>query len=63
MTRSVSSEKAVNVNLIEGVYLKLTEAQSLKGCTTANKRAIRKRAQKFVMRHGVLFLRRRKAEE
>ena len=44
-TNTVPSEEAVNVNLIEGAYLYLMEGWYPKGYTTANKRAIRKKAQ------------------
>ena len=53
-------EEAVNVDLIEGVYLYLTEARYPQGYTVANKRAVRKKAQKFVVRHGVLFFKKKK---
>ena len=48
-TNTVPSKEAVNVNLIEGFYSYLTDAWYLKGYTTANKRAIRKKEQKFVV--------------
>ena len=51
----------MNVNLIEGVYLYLTKANYAKGYTAANdKRAIRKKARKFVVRHGVHFCKKKK---
>ena len=60
-TSTVPSEEAVNVDLIEAVYLYLTEARYPKGYTTANKRATRKKAQKFVERHGILSFKKKKS--
>ena len=53
-------EEAVNVDLIEGVYLYLTESRYPQRYSVTNERAVRKKAQKFVVRHCVLFFKKKK---
>ena len=59
-TSNVSSEEGGNLDLVEGVYLHLTAARYPTGFTNAKKRAIRKKAQKFVVRRGVLFFKKKR---
>ena len=58
---TVPSEQALNVNMIE--KLSLPKGRYAKGYTAANnKRAIRKKARRFVVRHGVHFCKKKKSE-
>ena len=60
-TKGSSTEEGVHVDLVEAVYLYLTEAHYPQGCPNIKKRAIRKKAQKHVVRSGVLFFKKKKS--
>ena len=51
----------MHVDLVEAVYLYLTEAHYPQGCPNIKKRAIRKKAQKHVVRSGVIFFKKKKS--
>ena len=48
---SVSAE----TDLVDAVFLYLTEGKYSDGCSNTRKRSIRKKAKKFVVRNGVMY--------
>ena len=53
-------EEPEDVDLVDGAFLYLTKSRYPKGCSSAWKRAIKKKAGMFVIRVGVMFFKKKK---
>ena len=56
-------EEPEDVDLVDGAFLYLTESRYPKGCSDAQKRAIRKKAGMFVIHDGVMFFNKKKKDK
>ena len=51
---------ASELNLVDAVFIYLTESRYSEGCSATRKRTIRKKAKKFVVRDGVMYFLKKK---
>ena len=56
-------EELEDVDLVDGAFLYSTQSRYPKRCSDARKRAIRKKAEMFVIRDGVMFFKKKKKDK
>ena len=54
------SSKHEGIDLVQAAYVYITEKTYPDGCTKSQKRAIRKKSNMFIVRHGILYYKKKK---